>query len=173
MTSALRWAAMRAILMFYNCVGQSHKTVSTDRNFWSERRAEADSNRGPSAYQPNALPLGQPGSPLFYTFLSNSFIRSAVDVRHFPKRCGNHLQIEWTKGRNEQRPRDARHCKGHNHDRPMTPLRWLWQGTIIMQNEVSLVLFPFVRTTSIECSYFSLLVGHRESLHMQTWPVWK
>ena len=33
MTPALRWAAMRAILMFYNCEGQSHKTVSTDRNF--------------------------------------------------------------------------------------------------------------------------------------------
>ena len=27
-----------------------------------ERRAEADSNRGPSAHQPNALPLGQTGS---------------------------------------------------------------------------------------------------------------
>ena len=26
--------------------------------------AEADSNRGPSAYQPNALPLGQTGSLL-------------------------------------------------------------------------------------------------------------
>ena len=41
----------------------SHKTVSTDHNFWRERRAEADSNRGPSAYQPNALPLDQTGSP--------------------------------------------------------------------------------------------------------------
>ena len=30
--------------------------------FWRERRAEAVSNRGPSAYQPNALPLGQTGS---------------------------------------------------------------------------------------------------------------
>ena len=28
----------------------------------TERRGEADSNRGPSAYQPNALPLGQTGS---------------------------------------------------------------------------------------------------------------
>ena len=28
MTSALRWAAMRAILMFFNCEGQSHKIVS-------------------------------------------------------------------------------------------------------------------------------------------------
>ena len=36
--------------------------MSTDHNFWRERRAEADSNRGPSAYQPNALPLGQTGS---------------------------------------------------------------------------------------------------------------
>ena len=32
MTSALRWAAMRAILMFHNCEGQSHKTVSTDHD---------------------------------------------------------------------------------------------------------------------------------------------
>ena len=62
MTSALRWAAMRAILMFHNCEGQSHEIVSTDHNFWRERRAEADSNRGPSAYQPNALQLDQTGS---------------------------------------------------------------------------------------------------------------
>ena len=32
-TSALRKAAMRAILMFHNCEGQSHKAVSTDHNF--------------------------------------------------------------------------------------------------------------------------------------------
>ena len=32
-TSALRWAAMRAILMFHNCEGQIRKTVSTDHNF--------------------------------------------------------------------------------------------------------------------------------------------
>ena len=48
--------------MFHNCEGQSHKTVSTDHSFWRERRAEADSNRSPSAYQPNALPLGHTGS---------------------------------------------------------------------------------------------------------------
>ena len=41
---------------------RSHKTVSTDHNFWRERRAEADSNRGPSAYQSNTLPLGQTDS---------------------------------------------------------------------------------------------------------------
>ena len=43
-------------------VRDSHKTVSTDRNFRRERRAEADSNRDPSAYQPNALPLGHTSS---------------------------------------------------------------------------------------------------------------
>ena len=32
MTSALRWAAMRAILLFHNCEGQNHETVSTDHN---------------------------------------------------------------------------------------------------------------------------------------------
>ena len=31
MTSAW-WAAMRAILMFHNCEGQSHTTMSTDHN---------------------------------------------------------------------------------------------------------------------------------------------
>ena len=42
--------------------GQSHKTASTNHNpFSRERRAEAASNRGPSAYQPNALPPGQTG----------------------------------------------------------------------------------------------------------------
>ena len=48
--------------MFHICEGQSHKTVSTDHNCSRERTAEADSNRGPSAYQPNALPLDQTGS---------------------------------------------------------------------------------------------------------------
>ena len=33
MTSALGWSAMRTILCFINCEGQSHKTVSTDHNF--------------------------------------------------------------------------------------------------------------------------------------------
>ena len=31
-TSALRWAAMRAIVMFHNCEGQRHK-ISSDHNF--------------------------------------------------------------------------------------------------------------------------------------------
>ena len=31
--AALRWAAMRAILIFINCEEQSHKTMSTNHNF--------------------------------------------------------------------------------------------------------------------------------------------
>jgi len=41
--------------------GQSH-SVHKPQPFSRERRTEAVSNRGPSAYQPNALPLGQTGS---------------------------------------------------------------------------------------------------------------
>ena len=37
--------------------------VHKPQPFGSERRAESESNRGPSAYQPNALPLSQTGSP--------------------------------------------------------------------------------------------------------------
>ena len=40
----------------------SHKAVSTDHNFRTERTALAELNRDPSAYQPKALPLGQTGS---------------------------------------------------------------------------------------------------------------
>ena len=75
-TPALRWAVTRAISMFHNCEGQSHKTVSTSHNFRKERTAQAVSNRGPSAYQPTALPLGQTGSlsspPLAPVFLFTS-----------------------------------------------------------------------------------------------------
>ena len=43
---------------------QSHKTVSPDHNLFEEKgEPKRISNRGPSAYQPNALPLGQTGSP--------------------------------------------------------------------------------------------------------------
>ena len=55
MTSALRWAARRAILMFQQEVmdkvtGRCPQTTAFSK---TERRAEAVSNRGPSAYQPN------------------------------------------------------------------------------------------------------------------------
>ena len=38
MTPALRWAAVRAILMFhFDCEGQSHNTVSADHNLFEEK----------------------------------------------------------------------------------------------------------------------------------------
>ena len=42
--------------------GQSHRTVSTNHNLFEIKGVEAVSNRGPSTYQPNALPLGQTSS---------------------------------------------------------------------------------------------------------------
>ena len=43
------------------------KRLSTNHNlFFKKRRAEKVLNRGPSAYQPYALPLGQTGSRAFF-----------------------------------------------------------------------------------------------------------
>ena len=36
--------------------------MPTDHTLWRERRAKAESNRCPSAYQPSSLPLNQTGS---------------------------------------------------------------------------------------------------------------
>ena len=56
MTPALRWASLRAMLMFSLILRDSHKTVSADRNLWRERRAEAESNRAPAVTAgPNRL----------------------------------------------------------------------------------------------------------------------
>ena len=76
MTSALRWAAMRAILMFQEEVMDkvTRQCPQATTFFWRERRAEAVSNRGPSAYQPNALPLGQTCSGSFFWMSDHPFI---------------------------------------------------------------------------------------------------
>ena len=72
MTSAFSWADLGAIFTFHNCEGQSHKTASTDHNFWRERRAEADSNRGPSASLClPALPTGQTSSHYPYRYMGH------------------------------------------------------------------------------------------------------
>ena len=70
MTSALRWAAMRGILINVQVSvgsdGQSHRTVSTNHTDFLKRkegRSGIDPGEdGPSAYQPNSLPLDQTGS---------------------------------------------------------------------------------------------------------------
>ena len=41
MTSALRWAATRIILMFHNCERQSHKTEFTDHNFLKRKESRS------------------------------------------------------------------------------------------------------------------------------------
>ena len=55
--------------------GQSHKTVSTNHKLFEEiGKAEAVSNRGPSVYQPTALPLGQTGFLFHLTTNTVSYI---------------------------------------------------------------------------------------------------
>ena len=62
--SALRWAALWAILMkvsftvWAKCQDSVHKP-----EFLKRMGSRSGSNRDPSAYQPSALPLGHTGSP--------------------------------------------------------------------------------------------------------------
>ena len=56
--------------------------MSTDPNFSRERRAEAESTGGPSAYQPNALPLGRTGSRRVKKSLND--FRFGIFISHFP-----------------------------------------------------------------------------------------
>ena len=66
---ALRWAAMTAILTSVYLWGTlSQDSVHKPQALWRERTAEAVSSRGLSAYQPNALPLGQTSSQKFPIF---------------------------------------------------------------------------------------------------------
>ena len=52
---------MRAILMFHNCEGQSQDSVHKPQHLKRKERRSGFEPRGPSAYQPNALPLGHTG----------------------------------------------------------------------------------------------------------------
>ena len=54
---------MGVILIFHSLWGtKSQDCVHKPQPFWREWRAKVESSWGPSAYQPNALPLGQAGS---------------------------------------------------------------------------------------------------------------
>ena len=74
MTPAFRWTTKKAVFYFYcfiNCEGGKStkivrltKTVFINYNFSRKTKAAAESSRGPSVYQPNALPLSQTGSTL-------------------------------------------------------------------------------------------------------------
>ena len=94
-----RWQPFKC---FINCEGQNHKTVSVDHNFWRERRAEADSNRGPSAYQPNvlSLPLGQTGSTICYCFICPAYmptryLRTLSPIRIAALLCIDGWMVDW------------------------------------------------------------------------------
>ena len=50
--------------MFHSLCGQSHETVSIPQ-FLKTKESRSGSNRGPSAYQPSALPLGHTASRLW------------------------------------------------------------------------------------------------------------
>ena len=66
MTSALRWAAMRAILMYHNCDGQSHKTVSTDHTVLQsllDTRAIGSFSLCNTLYNQQLLPKHRPPYP--------------------------------------------------------------------------------------------------------------
>ena len=65
--------------MFHKLCGQSHRTVSIN-TFLKRKESRSGSNRGPSVYQPSALPLGHTGShPLasVYSFIYHSYCHSA------------------------------------------------------------------------------------------------
>ena len=72
---AQRWEPCQ---WFINCESQSHRTVSTDHKCRKERRPEVNSSRGSSAYQPNALPLGQTGSLNGWTNVILAYIHIRV-----------------------------------------------------------------------------------------------
>ena len=82
MTSALRWAAMRAILMFDNCEGQSHQTVSTDQTTTLEDKRE------PKQIRTEVPLLGQTGS----LGSSSCFVLLFVLCDNYskPRRCQSH-----------------------------------------------------------------------------------
>jgi len=82
--------------MFDNCEGQSHKTESTDHNFRREKRAETDSNRGPSAYLPNALPLGQTGSLNCFVLFCFLTIYVFGSYRSKYGELDRHTDVDWS-----------------------------------------------------------------------------
>ena len=84
MTPALRWAAMRAIFNVLLIV-RDKATRQCPQTTSFEGRAEAESNRCPSVYQPNVLPLGQTGSSVKQALRMKACTLSVkVDSQHEP-----------------------------------------------------------------------------------------
>ena len=85
--------------------GQSHKTVSTNHSLFEEKgepkRYRTVSNRGPSAYQHNALPLGQTGSLPSFSYKGSYYTLSVFADKHGGNRSGGPypptIAIRWTR----------------------------------------------------------------------------
>ena len=69
--------------------------LSADHNFWRERRAEADSNRGPSAYQPNALITVRPNR--LTTFAASALRVLAVSCASALRLCRSGSADSWSR----------------------------------------------------------------------------
>ena len=84
--------------------------MPVNHNFWRERRAEADSIRGPSAYQPSALPLVQTDSRLSVNLSTGCLCEWSAE-----KCC---VRWKWmTQNRSRQSSRDTQ---------TSSPSKWSW-----------------------------------------------
>ena len=107
------------------------KTVSTNRNLLGrETRAEAESSRGPSTYQPNALPLGsQKSAHKIYMYISCPPYHQLL-----PEEV---LDVQVLQG-------DEEVVQAHNHDEGVAsqtlPAVHKCQGLIVRQQPVGPVL---------------------------------
>ena len=85
--------------------------MSTNHNLFEEKgRAEAVSNRGPSAYQPNALPLGQAGSPVGLHALVCYTVSVARACASWPSEMGHRGRRGWD---------EVEECLGVNGRQPL------------------------------------------------------
>ena len=82
-------------------------SVHKPQPFWREGRAEAESNRGPSAYQPNALITAKPNRLIWHhkTFLVQLYWHLAIKLYYH---CGYSLcdeEVVKKEGGSEKRGR--------------------------------------------------------------------
>ena len=136
---------MRAILMFRQSHGGNvTMTVSTNHNCWRERgRAELESNRGPSAYQPSALyRLAKPGSQL-------------VGVVYGPLKCFSFPVVLCVR----ERPRavSPRWCL-----RPYCRHLFYYHSALLPRSSREKIEVPTELGCSARCSWESHSTGPRE-----------
>ena len=90
--------------------------------FRRERRAEAGSNRIPSAYQPNALPLGQTGSP--WSKEEANYNESALSR--------DRISLAWLCGFADLAVSTWMRVLTSLHPHPPPPVDFRWQGRDVL-----------------------------------------